>query len=105
MTDKVTTSLNGKFTAAELEDVIKELSIARARMEPAVPLSPPTSSEASIVLQENASFTVRTLIDGGLRIWLRSEGIGWIAFQLSATRRQELLEFLGKKAGHTHTSH
>lgn len=105
MTDKVTISLNGEFTAAELEEVIQELAVARAGMEPAVPQTLPTSGDAAVLQQEDASFTVRTLADGGLRIWLRSEGVGWMAFQLSATRREDLVTFLGKEAGHTHTAH
>jgi len=105
MTDKVTISLNGEFTAAELEEVIQELAAARSSMDPPVPLTLPISGDAPVVLQENSSFTIRTLVDGGLRIWLRSEGMGWMAFQLSASRREELFAFLGKKAGHTYTSH
>ncbi len=105
MTDKAMISLNGEFTAAELEEVILELSKVRAGMEPAVPRTLVTSGDATVMEQDETLFTVRTLADGGLRIWLRSEGAGWMAFKLSAARRKELFEFLGKKAGHSHTAH
>lgn len=105
MADKATISLNGEFTATELEEVIQELSKVRAGMEPAVPQTLPTVGDSAFMEQDETLFTIRTLADGGIRIWLRSEGSGWMAFRLSATRRKELFEFLGKKIGHTHTAH
>lgn len=103
---KATINLNGEFSAIELEEIIRSLIEARASLYPPVPDSPPTEqSEAEILVQSKARFSVRTLADGGLRIWLRNEGIGWLAFTLDAVAKKGLVEFLGKGVGHSHTSH
>ena len=103
---KIPLQVNGEFSAAELEEIIRELAVARAGMDPPVPLDPPSEgAEGDVLEQQQAQFSIRTRADGGLRIWLRSEGIGWMAFTLSAAARKDLLAFLGKEVSHTHTSH
>jgi hypothetical protein len=96
-------ALNGTFTAQELEEIIATLAQTRAGMQPAVPQEPPTGLETSVPEQESPRFRIRTRAGGGLRIWLRSGGYGWLAFSLTADQRRELVEFIGKQAGHTHT--
>lgn len=97
--------LNGEFTASEMDEILRDLGTARAGMLPAVPLGPPTSLDAEVMLQDEALFKVRTLVDGGARIWLRSEGFGWLAFTLPPADVLGLREFLGKKLGHSYTAH
>lgn len=98
-----TIALNGSFTAADMDEIIADLARARASLFPGVPNQPPTNLDAPMLEQHEPQFRIRTLAAGGLRIWLRHEGFGWIAFTLSARQRKELVEFLAKKAGHTHT--
>ena len=82
------------------------LMSTRAGMTPAVPSDPPTEiSSENVLVQEDALFAIRTLIDGGLRVWLRNEGVGWMAFTLSPANRATLRDFLSKKSGHTFTTH
>lgn len=95
--------LDKECDAGELEELIRNLALARAAMSPAVPDEPPIDGDA--LVEENALFRIRTLANGGLRVYLRSEGIGWIAFSVDAEARERLADFLGKKVGHTHTSH
>jgi hypothetical protein len=103
---KVKVHLDGEFSASELEGIIHRLAQARASLLPAVPRDPPSiASDAEALVQEEAEFRVRTLADGGLRIWLRNEGLGWIAFTVSRRDRDSLAEFLSKKIGHSHKSH
>lgn len=98
-----TIALNGTFTAAELEQLIAELIQTRASLSPPVAQDPPSQWDANALHQRATSFRIRTLVDGGLRIWLRNEGIGWIAFDIPHALRRELVEFLSKQPGHTHT--
>ncbi|MGV7193740.1 hypothetical protein [Xanthomonas axonopodis] len=100
---KARITLQGEFTAAELDDVLQELATLRSGMEPAIPDSP--GAEASVLEQKEPLRIFRTLADGGLRIWLRHDGFGWMPFTLNATERAELADFLGKKLGHSHTAH
>lgn len=102
MSDTARVALNGTFTAPEIEQAIAELAQARSALQPAVPSEPPMNLDASILTQSNAQFRIRTRIDGGLRIWLRNEGVGWLTFELDAAAREELRTFLARKPGHTH---
>jgi hypothetical protein len=96
--DKARVSLTGEFTASEFEEIIRDLAQARASLQPAVPMRPPsTENEGDVLLQEDSQFTFAKLATGGLRIWLRNEGIGWLAFNLSATDVRGIREFLAKQ--------
>lgn len=103
---KVRIALNGEFSAQELEDILQSLAEARAGLEPAVPLQPPSMlSDADVLVQSDALFDIRRRIDGGLRIWLRSEGFGWMAFELDASKARSLRDYLSseiKAPGPTH---
>jgi hypothetical protein len=103
---KVKINLNGEFTAPELEDIIAELGKARAGMLPAVSKEPPSvESNVDVTVQEETLYSIRTLVSGGVRIWLRNEGFGWLGFTLTPADKEGIRDFLGKKIGHSHTSH
>lgn len=91
-------ALNGEFSAVELEEIIATLAEVRAGMGPAVPSEPPSLlSDREVLVQEEAEWRIRRLANGGLRIWLRNEGSGWLAFTVSPSHAEGLREFLGKK--------
>ncbi len=103
---KVRISLEGEFSATELEEIIGQLAQARAATGPAVPLSPPTEMHPrDILVQDETKFAIRKLANGGLRFWLRNEGIGWLAFTMTATDATSLREFLLKEGLGQHQSH
>lgn len=104
MTDaKATVALNGEFSALELEEIIADLAQVRAGMQPAVPSKP--DPDRNVPVQERTLFSIRNILGGGARIWLRNEGFGWLAFELSAEEAVGLAEFLRNKRGHTYTTH
>ncbi|ESQ14371.1 MAG: hypothetical protein N838_13430 [Thiohalocapsa sp. PB-PSB1] len=104
--EKIEIDLHGEFSASDLEQIIVSLAKARASLDPPVSNHPPgEESEEEILIQSDTKFSVRTLANGGIRIWLRNEGIGWLAFTLSAADKDGLREFLGKRVGHSHASH
>ena len=91
--------LSGEFSASDLEDVIRTLAETRACMTPPVPEAAPShpDAEQQILVQDESKFTFRKLANGGLRIWLRNEGIGWLAFTLTAADVLGIREFLNKQ--------
>lgn len=104
--DKARIGLSGEFTADEVEELLMGLAKLRSGMLPEVPQEPPgIDSPKELLPQPDASFRIRTRSNGGLRVWLRHAGFGWIPFELGADEAKALHEFLGKKIGHTHTSH
>ncbi|RZZ81959.1 hypothetical protein EAT51_07860 [Pseudoxanthomonas winnipegensis] len=102
-TSKTTIKIDGEFSATEIEGLLSELAAARSGMMPEVPTEPP--AEGEFLPQPNASFRIRSRANGGLRVWLRHEGFGWIPFELEPAQVTALRDFLGKKLGHSHTSH
>lgn len=104
---KVRIALNGEFSAPELEEIIRNLAEARAGTLPAVPMQPPSQlgADKQLLLQDEAEYAIRKLATGGLRIWLRNEGIGWLAFTLPKASADGLREFLSQQDGHSFTAH
>ena len=92
----VTISLNGEFTAIELEEIIRDLAHARAGMTPSVPtsLAGAVLVNATSLIEQTPNFQLSTLVDGGLRIHLRSSGLGWLAFQLDAAQTSHMVELI-----------
>lgn len=104
MTSTVKIALNGEFTATELEEILRDLMQARAGMTPPVPMQPPgQDQDAQVLVQDETSFIVRTLASGGLRFWLRNEGIGWLALAVPKTTAEGLATFLTQKRGGSYT--
>jgi hypothetical protein len=104
--EKATITLSGEFTAADLEDIIRELATVRSGMGPPVPQEPPPpNSEAELLPQPDALVRIRTRVNGGLRVWLRHAGFGWIPFELGPDEVVQIRDLIGKKLGHTHTAH
>lgn len=98
--------LNGDFTAEQLEEIIRDFAEVRASLRPSVPMQPPSEmSGANVLLQDETQFAFRRLVTGGLRIWLRNEGIGWVAFSLSATDVLGIREFLGQEVAGPANAH
>jgi hypothetical protein len=98
--------LTGDFNASEIEDMIVTLANIRASLKPSVPMQlPPVLSEATHSVQESTVFKIRKRVDGGIRIWLRNEGLGWFCFELSATGARKLCDFIAKNVAGPPNSH
>jgi len=78
-------ALTAELSATEVDELIADLADQRAAMEPPVPIYPPLrGSETSIAMQDDPSVTARSLADGAVRLYLRSSGLGWLAFNFTA---------------------
>ena len=99
-------ALNGEFGAADLDDVLRHLAEVRASLKPSVPESAPTAlSTRTFLEQDETSFKIATLAAGGMRIWLRHEGFGWLAFNLSAHDTERIRQLLAKQIGSPPAAH
>lgn len=81
-------SINKTFTAPEIETLISELAVIRANMLPPIPFEPPKATDPDIdsshvTEQDEPHVQVKLLKDNRIRIWLRSWGLGWMAFNLT----------------------
>lgn len=98
--------LNGDLTASDLEEAIRALANARAGMQPEVPRSIEGAalSDSRALVEESPLFTFVTLSDGGLRIHIRSSGLGWLAFNLTAAQRAAVGQLIAGEFAHQHRS-
>lgn len=91
-------AFSGNLTANGIEALIRELARARADMDPPVPEERPSVlSEADTLNQTEPLFAIAALADGGLRFWLRHEGIGWLALSLTAKDAANLRALLSEE--------
>jgi len=118
-----TIDLHGSYCAEEMERLIEQLSALRAKMEPAVPMSPgdgpierdPAAARAA----GDPCVQVAVMRDGMTRFYVRHEGLGWFGFNLPVDRartlaqyilglalpREQAREFFGQKRRATDVSH
>lgn len=92
--------LDATLDAPGVEGLIHQLAHARARMIPGVPVSRPArDSDLQVLEQDNPAAHFATTLDGGLRIWLRNLGLGWLAFRLPPRDVDGLRQLLGRQIG------
>lgn len=78
--------VNATLDAPGVETLIRKLSLLRAQMEPAVPLTREgiLISGQDITVEDKPSIVMAKRANGGFRLWLRHRGVGWIAYELEA---------------------
>jgi hypothetical protein len=91
--------IDAKYTAGELETLIADLAELRGRMTPGVPLTPPTSESTAgdmqrVSVQNDPYLAIKRLKSGDGRLWARSQGHGWIAFNLPRAKLAVLRDHL-----------
>lgn len=79
-----------------VEGLIRKLAEARAGMQPPVPRTwaEAAAADANALMETSPAATFATLVNGGLRIRLRSAGLGWLAFDLPPADVEGLRDFL-----------
>lgn len=102
---KVRIALNGEFSAGELEAVIRRLAETRAAMTPPVPMAPPIGLDEEVLLQDSAAWDIRRLVTGGLRFWVRDDGVGWLAFTVAPQALETLRQLLSEEPSDTFRAH
>jgi hypothetical protein len=72
------------MTPAQVETLIADLALLRARMQPEVPYDPPTDGDDTqrISVEDNPYVLAKALSRGRLLLMLRNHGLGWLAFRL-----------------------
>lgn len=91
-------TIDTTLDAAAVEALIHRLAHIRARMTPGVPTSRPArDSDTQILEQDNTAARFDTTLDGGLRIWLRNLGLGWLAFRLPPRGVEALRQLISQQ--------
>lgn len=96
---KLQLSIDGTFTATELETLITKLAIARSKLKPAISNEPPTLETKEEDLptyahQTDPTFAIGKTTDGSINMWLRHEGLGWLIFTLPIDKAFILRDWL-----------
>jgi hypothetical protein len=75
--------IDGVFSAIEVEQLIADLTRARAMMQPAVPRDPEQTVDVHVEVQRSPRFFVNEAPHhAGVLLRLRDPGAGWRAFWL-----------------------
>lgn len=82
------------YNAVELDDLIRSMIEARAGMNPPIPTIPPSLLSADCQVMHATSFSIARLHSGGLRVWARLDGLGWVSIEMSEGDRTELERLL-----------
>lgn len=88
--------INTSLDAAGLEDLIRQLAMARATMQPPVPMDIEDmigGSAASLVQDATSLAAGPPGKDGQVTLRLRSEGLGWVGWRLHPDHSQALRDF------------
>jgi hypothetical protein len=87
--NKIKTMLSAakSLEANELDVLISMLGEIRATTQPAVSSQRPDPSDAStmdtpVTMEDSPALMAKTLKDGRIRLWARSSGFGWMAFNV-----------------------
>lgn len=95
--------IDAELTATELETLIGELADLRAQMEPSVPIARPRPASAAasqtVFMQDDPSVTAAALEGGGIRLWLRSSGLGWLGFSFTAAQVAPVVSYITAHIG------
>lgn len=97
-----TLAVSGSFDTTRLENLIGELLVLRAHMEPPVPYTPPHrddpgSEDAHVSVQNDPYLQLGRRGDGGLRLFLRHMGLGWMVYEIPAAKAATIRDFLASK--------
>lgn len=92
-----TITIEGQHNATQIENLIYELSKARAQMEPGVPFDYRLSEKDAIIgIHENPYFQIARLRDGTIRFWMRHSGIGWLCYTVPVDQARAARDYLIK---------
>jgi hypothetical protein len=89
--------LRGTFTASELEDLITRLAILRSDMSPPVPQNPPDAfgdPDKPILMESEPAITAALRQNGGIRLWLRNRGLGWMGYEVEPARARGIAKYI-----------
>jgi len=95
----VRVDINGQLTAAGLGELIALLAQVRAGMEPGDRLEIDDAPRQESFVRCEPGPVARGLAYGGVRLWLRSRGQGWLAFDLTRRQAVVMLMSISEAAG------
>ncbi|WP_101048907.1 hypothetical protein [Macromonas nakdongensis] len=89
----------GQLNAQELDGLISALAMTRATMSPPVSHARPKPTDESamdtpVTVEDSPAMEARLLRDGRVRLWARSSGFGWLAFNLEPRNARVLRDWL-----------
>jgi hypothetical protein len=94
-----TLSIRGSFNTARVEKIIGDLLVLRASMEPPVPYDPPSRDDPNqddtyVSVQNDPHLQLGRRRDESLRLYLRHQGLGWMVYEIPASKARGIRDFL-----------
>lgn len=87
------------LTAHELDMLISALAEVRANKAPPVSENRPRADDESVMdtpvtVEDSPAMQAKVLRDGRIRLWARSSGFGWLAFNLNLRDARTLRDWM-----------
>jgi hypothetical protein len=92
-----TLEVRGTFTATQLEAVITRLAMLRSDMLPPVPDHRPDATsdpDQPILMESDCALTAALRRNGGIRLWLRNRGLGWMGYEVEPARARAIANYI-----------
>lgn len=86
-------SVDRVLTASDLELFIIDLAKARSEMSPEVPRSAP-DHQSEVLIQNDADVQAAHTVSGFVRLYLRNQGLGWLAFTVDGRKAAGLAQYI-----------
>lgn len=90
-------TIDSKLNAEDLESLISDLALLRGKLNPEVPRECPnlqSSRDVRVSTQSDPDFQLRLLRDGGIRLWIRNRGLGWLVFDFPVSNACAMRDYL-----------
>lgn len=98
-------SIAEEMETEALDTLISAMAEVRARKQPPVAASFPTQSEnpsamnTPVTVEDSPAILAKRLNDGRIRIYARSSGFGWLAFNLHTRSAASLRDWMNANVG------
>ena len=95
--------IEGPHNAAELDALIRRLTIERSKMEPPLPraLNTQIAGKTPPLNQADAPLNIAALANGTFQLWAFNSGLGWLGFGMSQDVAVSFRDLLIKHLGNS----
>lgn len=85
-----------RLIAADLDQLIHDLAVARGRLQPPIP-DDISDHDVNLVVEHEPQFIVSRAVGDDITIAIRHGALGWVAFTLSRPRAALIRDYLAKR--------
>lgn len=95
-----TIKIDGDLSTQQLEQLMRDLALLRAQMQPEVPATlQALNVDTNVLIEDQPALNIALRQIGGFRLWLRHKGYGWLAYQIDERTAAGVYAYLATRLG------